>query len=158
MKKYFTGYARAFDRVASIVFFLIGLAIFIYSQTLTKSSFGSTIGPSAMPTLWSSLLMLLSAIGIVISFRDKTPAKPKKDLDYKKFLPFLGCLVAYIFLLEPLGYVISTFLFLFITFQIMERGKYLKSVIIAALFAVTIYALYVGVAGGTLPAMPFLGI
>ncbi|MEG1849495.1 MAG: tripartite tricarboxylate transporter TctB family protein, partial [Oscillospiraceae bacterium] len=80
------------------------------------------------------------------------------ELDYKRFLPFLGALALYVFLLQPLGYVISTFLFLFATFQIMKKGSYLKSTIIAATFSGGVYFLYVVVAKGTLPPMPFLNI
>ncbi|MEG1773223.1 MAG: tripartite tricarboxylate transporter TctB family protein, partial [Oscillospiraceae bacterium] len=126
---------KSFDCYASIVFFALGLAIFVYSQTLTKNSFGSSIGPAAMPTLLSFLLMVLSVVAMVKAFRDKAPAKAKKELDYKRFLPFLGALALYVFLLQPLGYVISTFLFMFATFQIMKKGSYLKSTIIADTFS-----------------------
>ncbi len=159
MKKYFERYNTAFDRIANVIFFLIGLAIFIYAQTLSSSSFGTSIGPSATPTLWSCVLMICSGIGIVVSFKDKRPPKKKeKPLAYDVFLPFLVSLIVYIFVLEPLGYVISTFLFLVVTFQIMRRGEIGKSILIAACFSIGVYLLYVYVAGGSLPKMPILGI
>ena len=126
---------KTFDRYASIIFFVLGLSIFIYAQTLTKASFGSTIGPSAMPTLLSVILMFLSVIGLITAIRNKSDSKKGEKLDYKSFLTILGALILYVFLLEPLGYVISTFLFLFAGFQVMKKGDYLKTAIIAFVFA-----------------------
>jgi putative tricarboxylic transport membrane protein len=40
-------------------------------------------------------------------------------------------------------------------FQTMEKGNYLKSAVIAAAFAGGIYYLYVEVALGVLPPLPF---
>ena len=48
-------------------------------------------------------------------------------LQYKKFLIIIVSAVLYAFLLEKIGYVISTFLFLLIAFQTMERGRLLPS-------------------------------
>ena len=149
---------KRFDRYASVFFLVLGVAVLIYSQTLTKNSFGSSIGPAAMPTMLSVLLIVLSIVNMINAFRGKLPEKTKGNLDYRKFLPFLAALLVYVLVLEPLGYVISTFLFLLVTFQIMQRGHYLKAVLIALAFSVGVYALYVGVAKGTLPPLPFIGI
>lgn len=149
---------KTFERYASVIFFVLGLAIFIYSKTLTKASYGSSIGPSAMPAFLAVCLMVLSVIGIITAFRDKSDSKPGKQLDYKRFLTILGALILYVFLMEPLGYVISTFLFLFVGFQVMKKGDYLKTGIIALVFAVAVYYLYVEIAKGSLPPLPFLDI
>lgn len=149
---------KTFDRYASVIFFVLGLSIFIYSQTLTKASFGSSIGPSAMPAFLSIILMILSVIGLISAIRNKSEVKKGEKLDYKRFLFILGALILYVFLLEPLGYVISTFLFLFAGFQAMEKGSYLKTAIIAAVFSVGVYYLYVVIAKGSLPPLPFLDL
>ena len=145
---------KTFDRYASIGFFLLGLAVFIYSQTLTKESFGSSIGPSAMPAFLSAILMILSGIEMIAAFRNKTASQSKGKLDYKRFLIILGATIIYALLLEPLGYVVTTFLFLFTGFQAMEKGKYLQTAIIAGIAAIGVYYLYVEVLMGTLPGLP----
>ncbi|WP_235420944.1 hypothetical protein [Jeotgalibacillus soli] len=38
----------------------------------------------------------------------------------------LAASVLYVLLLEPLGYVITTFLFLLVGFQVIDRGGWLK--------------------------------
>ena len=145
-----------FDRYASIVFMVLGVSLFFYAPTLTVSSTGSSIGPKELPLFLSVVLVLFSLINLVNAIRAKSPTKKEEGLEYKKFLILLGLLLAYVFLLEPLGYVISTFLFLLAAFQTMEKGAYWKSVLIAAAFSGGVYYLYVNVALGVLPGLPFV--
>ncbi|MDF2499637.1 MAG: transporter [Anaerosporomusa subterranea] len=146
---------KTFDRYVSVVFLVLGVAIYIYSQTLTVSNVGIAIGPKALPSFLSVILIILSAVNLVVAIRSTTHDKKEEKLEYKKFLIILVSLVLYALLIEPLGYVITTFLFLLIGFQTMEKGKYLQSVIIAAAFAVGIYYFYVEVFLGVLPPLPF---
>lgn len=143
-----------FDRCASIVFIALGVALFFYSQTLTSSFTGTSIGPKEMPLFLAVALVITAVINLVAALRVKSP-REKKGLDYWKFLVMVGLLLLYVLLLEPLGYVISTFLFLMAAFQTMERGGYLKSALIAGAFSGGIYLLYVRVALGVLPGLPF---
>ena len=143
-----------FDRYASILFIALGVALFVYSQTLTSSFTGTSIGPKELPLFLAVALVITAVINLVAALRVKSPGG-KKGLDNCKFLIMVGLLLLYVFLLEPLGYVISTFLFLMAAFQTMERGGYLKSVLIAGAFSGGIYLLYVKVALGVLPGLPF---
>lgn len=147
--------SKTFDRYASIVFLAIGIAVFMYIQNIEISTAGSSIGPKELPTFLSVILIMLSLANLIVTNRAKAPDKKGKPLEYKKFLTIFVALVLYALLIEPLGYVISTFLFLMVGFQTMERGKYLKSALIAAAFAGGVYYLYVEVALGVLPPMPF---
>ena len=114
-------------------------------------------GPTARtPLFLSVVLTFLSVINLAAAMRSKSPEKKVNWLDYKQFVIILGLLVLYVFLLEPLGYVISTFLFLMAGFQTMEKGAYGKSALIAAVFSGGIYYIYVEVALGVLPGLPFL--
>jgi len=143
-----------FDRYASILFIALGVALFFYSQTLTSSFTGTSIGPKELPLFLAVALVITAVINLVAALRVKSPGG-KKGLDTWKFLIMVGLLLLYVFLLEPLGYVISTFLFLMAAFQTMERGGYLKSALIAGAFSGGIYLLYVKVALGVLPGLPF---
>lgn len=145
-----------FDRYASIVFIALGVSLFFYAQTLTVTSTGSSIGPKELPLFLSVVLTFLGAINLISALRSKLPDKKEEGLEYKKFLVMLGWLLLYVLLLEPLGYVISTFLFLFAGFQTMTRGEYWKSALIAAAFAGGVYYLYVEIALGMLPGLPFV--
>ncbi len=132
----------------------LGISLFFYAQTLTTSSTGGAIGPKELPLFLAVVLFLFSLVNLVAALR-KAPARTDGP-DYRPFLRILGLLLAYVLLLEPLGYVISTFLFLLAGFQAMEKGAYWKSALIAAAFSGGVYYLYVDVALGVLPGMPFL--
>lgn len=143
-----------FDRYASIVFLVLGVSLFFYAQTLTVST-GGSIGPKELPMFLAVVLVIFSVINLISALRSAPKGKKDEGLEYRKFLIILGLLLLYVLLLEPLGYVISTFLFLLAAFQTMERGQYWKSALIAAAFAGGVYYLYVEVALGVLPGLPF---
>ncbi|MEL7635878.1 MULTISPECIES: tripartite tricarboxylate transporter TctB family protein [Sporomusa] len=145
---------KAFDRYLSILFIVLGVALYLYAETLTVSNVGIAIGPKALPSFLAVILIILSTVNLIAALRSKTPDKQEK-LEYKKFFIIFISLLLYALLIEPLGYVISTFLFLFAGFQTMERGKYLHSAIIAALFSGGIYYFYVEIFLGVLPPLPF---
>jgi putative tricarboxylic transport membrane protein len=144
-----------FDRYASIVFIALGAALFFYSRTLTSSSTGTSIGPQELPLFLAVALLITALINLVSALRAKSSKGKAEGLDTRKFLIILGLLLLYVLLLEPLGYVISTFLFLLAGFQALEKGGYLKSALIAGAFSGGIYLLYVKVALGVLPGLPF---
>lgn len=145
-----------FDRYLSIIFIALGIALFFYSQTLTTTSTGGFIGPEALPMFLAVALVFTSSINLVAALKAKHVKGKGDGGDYKKFMTLLGLLLAYVLLIEPLGYVISTFFFLFGGFQTMEKGDYMKSAIIAAIFAGGVYYFYVQVAQGNLPGFPFV--
>jgi putative tricarboxylic transport membrane protein len=88
------------------------------------------------------------------SFKSKEAGKEKISLDYKRFGIILISAILYAFLLEVLGYVICTFIFLVIGFQTMEKGKWLFSILISFAFSFGIYYLYVDLMNGSLPGFP----
>ena len=145
-----------FDRYASVVFIALGVSLWFYAQTLTTSSTGTSIGPKELPLFLAAVLTVLGFINLVTAIRSKPSEKKGQGLEYRKFLIILGFLLLYVFLLESVGYVISTFLFLMAGFQTMEKGAYWKSALIAAVFSGGIYYIYVEVALGVLPGLPFL--
>jgi putative tricarboxylic transport membrane protein len=150
---------KTFDTIAGSIFLLLGLFFLAGSLGITHSSYGSVVGPNVFPFWLGALLVLLSAIVIVQAHKAGAPAKQKGGRNYARFGAILGATAAYVFLLEPLGYVIATFLYLVATFQVMERKRLLASVALSAFFACFIYYIYVSIFQGTLPPLPeWLGL
>lgn len=146
---------KTFDRYAGIVFLLLGAGIVAHSMTISQSVYGSAVGPRLFPLGLGSILILLSLRLIYETFKYKSEPKQKKEtLDYKRFGIVLIALILYVLLFETLGYVICTFLFLFVAFQTMEKGKRIRSAIIAAVFSCGIYYVYVELMQGNLPGFP----
>jgi putative tricarboxylic transport membrane protein len=145
---------KTFDRSLSLVLVAV-CSVFIFESTkMLKGSFGSTIGPGMLPMIMAIVLAILSLINFYQTFRVKNSNESKEKLQYKRFLILVGTSILYCLLLEPIGYVISTFLFLTIAFQVMEKGKIMYSFIFSVVISMGIYFLYVDVMKGTLPGLP----
>ncbi|MEC0247443.1 tripartite tricarboxylate transporter TctB family protein [Paenibacillus chitinolyticus] len=145
---------KTFDRYAGIVFLLIGAVFAWQSTTILDSAYGSAVGSNLFPLGLGVILVLLSIRLLTETLRYKEEKSEKTRLDYKRFFIILTAAAAYCLLLEPLGYVITTFAFLLTGFQTMERGKWVKSILISAIFSVGVYVLFVQVLRGSLPPLP----
>lgn len=143
-----------FDRVAGIAFLLVGLLFFIESQKISDSAYGSSVGPKIFPMGLGLILIALSIRLLYETFKYKTEEMAKEKLEYKKFFIIFGSALLYAFFLEKIGYVVSTFLFLLIAFQTLERGKIIYSIIISTAFSVGVYYLFSELLGGSLPGFP----
>ncbi|ALS77685.1 tripartite tricarboxylate transporter TctB family protein [Planococcus kocurii] len=146
--------SKTFDRFAGIIFLLIGLLFVMESQRISESSYGSAVGPDIFPIGLGTILILLSARLLYETFRYEAVAKNDEPIKYKKFFIIFFSAVLYAALLETLGYVITTFLFLVIAFQTMESGKWLHTLIIATAFSFGVYYLFAEFLGGSLPGFP----
>lgn len=152
---------KTFDRYAGVVFLAVGALFMIESRSISSSAYGSNVGPNIFPFILGLFLTLLSLRLIYETFRYKQPetGKPKEKLDYKRFGIIFAAAVLYAYFLEEIGYVICTFLFLFIGFQTMQRGKVWVSLVISGGFSFGVYHLFVNVMDGTLPGFPaWLGL
>jgi len=149
-----------FDRIFSLGLIVLGAALYWHSGTMTTELSSGNVGPEVLPRLLAVVLVITASLNLAMALR-KQVAKAgagggEAGGEYRKFLVLVGLLVAYALLLETLGYVISTFLFLLGSFQTMQRGQVIKSAVIAAAFSGGVYLLYVKVALGSLPPLPFL--
>ena len=145
---------KKFDTVAGIAFLLVGILFFIESQKISDSAYGSSVGPKIFPMGLGLILIALSIRLLYETFKIKTEGTVKESLQYKKFIIIFVSAIAYAFLLEKIGYVVSTFLFLLIAFQTVERGKIIYSIIISTIFSVGVYIMFSELLGGSLPGFP----
>ncbi|MCR8635675.1 tripartite tricarboxylate transporter TctB family protein [Paenibacillus radicis (ex Xue et al. 2023)] len=145
---------KMFDRYASIAFLIIGAFFVVDSRNISQSAYGSSVGSDIFPLGLGLILILLSIRLFYENLRVKSDKSEAAKLDYKRFGIIFAAMVLYVFLLEKIGYVIATFLFLLIGFQTLERKKMLFSIIISAVISVGVYYVYVTVLQGTLPALP----
>ncbi|MET3287645.1 tripartite tricarboxylate transporter TctB family protein [Brevibacillus fluminis] len=146
--------SKTFDRYASLAFLAIGILFVVGSRSISASAYGSEVGPDIFPLGLGSLLVLLSLRLFYETFRYRNVQKEKGTLDYKRFLIILVAAIFYALLLEEIGYIISTFLFLTIGFQTMQKGKWLSTLLIAGAFSIGIYLIYVKLLEGSLPGLP----
>jgi putative tricarboxylic transport membrane protein len=134
--------SKTFDRYAGIVFLAVAAFFIIESQKISSNSYGSTVGPNIFPFGLGVILGLLSIRLIYETFRYQKEEQQKESLDYKRFLIILVTALLYCFFLEDVGYTVTTFIFLFIGFQTLKKGKVWTSLIIAACFSIGVFYLF----------------
>ncbi|MFD0590340.1 tripartite tricarboxylate transporter TctB family protein [Paenibacillus sp. GCM10027627] len=146
---------KTFDRYASIFFLLLGIGFMWQSTTITASAYGSKVGPNIFPFGLGLVLVLLS----IRLFYEALKAKPregeKEKLDYKRFFIIFGAAFIYAFFLEEIGYLVGTFLFLLVSFQTIEKGKWIQSLLVSSLFSGGVYFIFVVLLEGSMPGLPF---
>ncbi|MFB9762553.1 tripartite tricarboxylate transporter TctB family protein [Ectobacillus funiculus] len=145
---------RLFDRYASLVFFILGAAFVFESRKISESAYGSNVGPDIFPMFLGCALILLSLRLFYETFQYYGSEQKKQSLDYKRFFIILISAILYALCLETVGYVIATFVFLVVGFQVMERGGWWKTLLISAIFSGGVYYVFVQVLQGTLPGFP----
>jgi putative tricarboxylic transport membrane protein len=145
---------KTFDTIAGGMFLVVGMFFIVGSQSISRSSYGSKVGPNIFPFGLGLILVLLALIVICQARRHAGAAKEKGVRDYKRFGLLLLTTIIYVFVFESLGYMISTFLYLVFLFQLMERKRLFVSILISALFSCSVYYVYVIVFQGTLPPVP----
>jgi putative tricarboxylic transport membrane protein len=147
--------SRTFDRVVAILFSAIGIFFIVQSRQISTSAYGSVVGPNLFPTGLGILLILLSLKLLYETFKGSKEENKEEKPDYKRFAVIFASALLYAMTMELLGYILSTFLFLLISFQTMERGNWISSIIIALSFSLGVYYVYVEILQGTLPGLPF---
>lgn len=151
-----------FDHFGSILFALIGAMFIMESRSISTSAYGSEVGPNMFPLGLGIILILLSLRLFWETVKQKNtqtaPASSDK-LNYKRFLPILIATFLYVFLLETLGYVIASFLFLTFAFRVMGSASIVKAAVVSLVFSAGVYFIYVYLLKGTLPEFPaWLGV
>lgn len=130
--------------------YLIGAAMIKIPKMLSAS----LLNASSVPKLWGVLLLILGIVLIVRGLRvmkaekaaGNAPEKrPHRMRPNRAVVEMFVVLLVYIALIQPVGFLISTFLFLFAEFNILtykEDRKLGFSVVFALVCAVGIYAMF----------------
>jgi len=143
-----------FDRIAAVLFLLVGVLFMYGSRQIASSAYGSVVGPDIFPLVLGGILILLSLRLFYETFRYQVKSGEKVEMQYKLFVIIFIATLIYVLTLETIGYVITTFVFLLVCFQAMEKGKWIKSLIISAAFSGVVYYVFVEILKGTLPGWP----
>jgi putative tricarboxylic transport membrane protein len=103
-------------------------------------------GPGFMPLLAAVLLFCLTLLTMIFEIRKSNEGEERKSpLGLHELIKpgsLVISLVAYAFLLNVLGYVIATFLLLFVLFSFTEPQKWRKDLVSAAVIAVLSFVVF----------------
>ncbi|MFB4212247.1 tripartite tricarboxylate transporter TctB family protein [Shouchella sp. JSM 1781072] len=143
------------NRKISLVLAAIALIYLILTFNLPNYEY-ILIDADVFPFLLGGALLVLSIVLFFLkSDEDATLFMKKKDLAV--LLTMFSMLLAYILLLEPIGFVLSTCVFLFSSSLFLGYRKHLTNVAVSGVVPLTIYFLFTSLLGIALPQgiLPF---
>ncbi len=132
------------ERIAAVITSLAGLAVMIYAWRVLN--LGTIHMPDAglLPFLCGAGLAVLGILWIVTlraKEEQKSDVPAEERTPYRPYLS-LVLMVLYAWAMETLGYVTSTVVFMIAWQQVIEREKWLKTIIITVLGTFAMYALF----------------
>lgn len=143
------------DRVAALVLLLFGLGGTFGARRLTIGDPGHP-GPGFFP-FW--LALALAGVALALLLRPAPAAAPvavaAEHLRHGKVVLALLAGAAYAAALEPLGFVVTTLLFLLFLFRAVEPRRWSSSVVIAAATAIAGHLVFKVWLDVQLPAGPW---
>jgi putative tricarboxylic transport membrane protein len=147
---------KTFRVVFAVVLAAVGLYLLLVSEGLGYLDRTGAPGPGFFPR-WVGLILLVLAIAWGIAeLRAPISSQVEQDLEPRGWLRsarFLLALVAFVVLLEPVGYVLSSLAFmLFLTFTVgTTRGTWWLNVLVSLAASVGVHLVFVHALGVTLP-------
>lgn len=124
-------------------FLCIVSAFIFYSSTQFNMAFigYSGLGPDFFPKIISIILFILSAILFVGSIRNKDK-KSIYNPNMKYTFMVIFAFAVYVFLIDRIGYLISTIIFAFVVITILKSKSKILNIIFAIIFPVALYLLF----------------
>jgi putative tricarboxylic transport membrane protein len=165
---------RTKDARAALVAIVLGLVYLASAFTIEPDpSTTSVVGPQVAPIVIGVATVACALALLVQALRrpaDPPKAEPEAEavdegaaprglrgLGQRQVLVTFAILAAYIVAFIPLGYLLSTFLFLVAMPTYVERTKLLRNCIFAAVFSPVVYALFTYGLQVQLPSPGLLG-
>lgn len=136
-------------RLDGLVWLVLGIGLCIGSVRLKLGDF-HTPGPGFMPFLSGALLGIFGMILIFPTARSWKAEEAKEQKtsvmwNWKKLTsPFLTLLTLFLYLLflEPLGFILTTFICLFFLFKLSEPRKWMRPVILSVCTSILSYLVF----------------
>lgn len=136
---------KAYDRISSIIFLIIAVIV-IWQSAIIPMGRISKPGPGFLPFWVGIILAGLSAYLWVQSARHKSPLVKIPFLSgegrWQDVLWTAGFLLGFTFLVEILGFVITTLLFLFLIFRLVGKQKWWIVLTGTILVTLSVYVIF----------------
>jgi putative tricarboxylic transport membrane protein len=125
-----------------------GVAVVVAASTIRSQDGWAAVGPRFVPLLVGCALIVLSALYLA------RPGEPEEapEFDWLAPLTVVGALVAYLLVLEPLGYVVATTLFFPLCARLLGSRSPLRDAIAGLVLGVVVFVLFTQFLGVDLPA------
>ena len=139
--------------------FVFAVGYLAAAFAIPESSFENTpVGPKAVPIAIGVALATASLALAIRGFvwgrsrRDAASGDEAPPQDLRKLAVVALLLLAYILIFVPLGYALSTFMFMLAATTYLDREHWIRNLVYAVVFSVVVYSIFVYVFGVQLPA------
>lgn len=145
------------DKVAGLVSLVLGVIYALATYNLPESPVADPIGPRAFPYIVSAGMVI---VGLILSLKREPLTEKNRAVIFdlsteRELMRDIGytCVAGIVFglILEPVGYLISTFLFMTAMMFITNGRRIVYNIAIGLLFAFTTYGLFFGLLDVSLP-------
>ena len=146
------------ERLVGFVVLALGVGVIIGARRLpAEAEFG--LGAAFLP-FWLGIILTVLSLGLLLqaggrSSDEGAPIWPADALAWRRLGAMLAFLTGYVALLEPMGYVAATFLFLLCSMMALERGRWWITVLISSLATGALATLFRGWLRAPLPRGPW---
>ncbi len=136
------------NRVTGLVSLILGVIYFFATKNLPESAVADPIGPRAFPFIVSAGMVI---VGLILALKREELTEKNRAVIFnlateKELMRDIAytCVAGIIFglILEPIGYLISTFLFMTAMLFITYGRRIIFNISIGLLFAVTTYVVF----------------
>ena len=141
------------DLIVSVFYLILGVVMIVLARALPKSKV-MEIGPDFMPIVVGILILVLATILLVQSIGKLrkggvlSEEEEKDHSDYRRVLESLVLATIYVNVLKPVGFLISTFVYLCLQIYVLAPNDkrttkdIIKFVVISLIFTVVVYVLF----------------
>lgn len=152
------------DRIIFALILVLAAVYFYATAQIPTLEIGDPLGPKAFPRLLGIGLLITAALLFMEMWRARKN-QPRNDATPqngdRRHLLIVGAVAVwtglYFAAFEPLGYVLSTIIYLLALTAYFHRGKWVTNVLTSVLYGVLSYLLFSTALGVTLPkgVLPF---
>lgn len=138
------------DYIVGVAFLVLSIVLIVMAQALPASAV-MEIGPDFMPTVIGVIMLVLSVVLLVMAFANRKTVQGeevKDDAEYKRVLLSLLLSLAYVFLLQPVGFILSTLVYLFFQMMVLApdekrtKKEAIRCAIIVVIFTFVVFFLF----------------
>lgn len=146
--------------ILGIAFLLFGIIYFIAASFVPESAV-MDLGPDILPKVIAIITIILGGVQVVNGYRQMKAYQPSdesgenKKLEYWRVGATIVSFIIYVNLIEVVGFLIMTFIYLIMQMNILsvqEERKQVRFVIISLVTAVFVYFLFRNVFNVMIPA------
>lgn len=132
------------DFICSAVFLIFGAGM-LYSSFGIKHRISSDVGSAYVPKFIAVCILVAAGVKLILTVMDKSASASKKegaDFDLFGGVGTIVLMLCYMLALKPVGFILSSCVYLFLQIMLMSSKENRKPVLFAAISIVLPVAVY----------------